>query len=191
VARSPYADSLAGLLTLFNDAREQDAVSIASLPEYARNHWENLDRFAAAGVNGFEIVNASPKANEFPRSRRDSIIALARARDLLVVGVSDSHGWGATSMVWNLVDVPGWRSAGSRCDLLLERLRGGGFDAVQVVERHRLRPDDWWPSILTPVGVVWEAWRSMDWRHTLAWLAWIWIITALRARRVSIRRRRA
>ena len=189
VERSPYADSLAGLLTLFKDAQDQGAVSIASLPEYSRNHWENLGRFAAAGVDGFEIVNASPKANDFPRSRRDSVIALARAQDLLVVGVSDSHGWGATSMVWNLVDLPGWRSTGSPCDRLLERLREGGFEAVQVVERHRLRPDDWWPSLLTPVGVVWETWRSMDWRHVLAWLVWIWIIAGLRARWVSLRRR--
>ncbi len=189
--RSPYADSLAGLLTLFPDARRAGAVSIASLPEYSRNHWENLDRFVRAGVDGFEIVNASPKASEFTRARRDSVIALARENDLMVVGVSDSHGWGATSMAWNLVSLPRWRQATTApCHILLQRLRKGGFDAVQVVERHHLRPDDWWPAWLTPVGMVWETWRAMDWRHLLAWLAWIWIVAGLRIRWTAVRPRR-
>ena len=65
----------------------------------------------SSGLDGFEIVNAAPKANELSRARRDSVIALARRYGRLLVGVSDSHGWGATSMVWNLVRVPGWRDS--------------------------------------------------------------------------------
>lgn len=192
VERSPYADSLAGLLTLFPDAHRSGAVAIASLPEYSRNHWEHLDQFVDAGVDGFEIVNASPKANDFTRARRDSVIALARANDLMVVGVSDSHGWGATSMVWNLVSLPGWRQeAAPPCALLLRRLREGGFDAVQVVERHRLRPDDWWPAWLTPAGMAWETWRAMGWQHLLAWLIWVWVVAGLRVRWNAVRPRRA
>ena len=33
-----------------------------------------------------------------------------------------------------------------------------------------LRPDDWWPGWLTPIGVVWETWRGMSWAMTGAWL---------------------
>jgi hypothetical protein len=179
VDRGRFDGSLAELLGLFRASRaEFHAFSVASLPEYRRNLWDRLDTLLAAGLDGFEIVNASPKANELTRAERDRVVRLAQQRDRFVVGVSDSHGWGATSMVWNLVRVP--QSPGDLCSGILQRL-GDGFEAVRIVERHRLRPDDWWPLPLTPVGVVWETWRSMGTALTWSWLLWIWIAAAARA----------
>ena len=104
VDRTRYNGSLEELLDLLrNSESSYGALSVASLPEYRRNHWHRLDTLVRAGLDGFEIVNASPKANELTRAERDTVIALARAHNRLVLGVSDSHGWGATSMVWNLV----------------------------------------------------------------------------------------
>jgi hypothetical protein len=186
VDRSRYNGSLEELLVLL---RTSDSVygslSVASLPEYRRNHWERLDQLIAAGLDGFEIVNASPKANELRRAQRDSVIALARSNNRFVVGVSDSHGWGSTSMVWNLVPLHHEDSGRDTCGAVLRQL-GTGFPAVQVIERHRLRPDSWWPMWLTPVGVLWETWRSMGWPLTIAWLAWIWV--AAIGRRAARRR---
>jgi hypothetical protein len=183
VDRSRYNSSLEELLLLL---RTSDSVygslSVASLPEYRRNHWNRLDQLVAAGLDGFEVVNASPKANEIPRKQRDSVIALARSSNRFVVGVSDSHGWGSTSMVWNLVPLRQEDSGRDTCGAVLRQL-STGFPAVQVIERHRLRPDTWWPIWLTPVGVVWETWRSMGWALTMAWLVWIWGITVWRWRR--------
>lgn len=173
IDRGRYNRSLDALLTLLATSDSTlGALSIASLPEYRRNHWDRLDRLVAAGLDGFEVVNASPKANELPRAERDSVIALARARNRFVVGVSDSHGWGATSMVWNLVH-PSGAAASDPCSAVLRSLRTG-FSAVRIIERHRLRPDAWWPTWLTPLGVVWETWRSMGWALTAAWMIWIW-----------------
>jgi len=181
VDRSRYNGSLDELLTLLATSDSAlGALSVASLPEYRRNHWDRLDTLIAAGLDGFEVVNASPKANELPRAERDSVIALARAHNRFVVGVSDSHGWGATSMVWNLVHTAEGRSS-DPCHAVLQSLRTG-FPAVSIIERHRLRPDSWWPSWLTPVGVVWETWRGMGWALTGAWIIWIWAL-ALRPRR--------
>ena len=119
-------------------------------------------------------MNASPKANELSRARRDTVIELARRTGKFVVGVSDHHGWGATSMVWSLVSVPGWEVEPDRlCWGVMDALQAG-FPAVQVVERHRLRADAWWPLWLTPIGLLWETWRGMGWEMTMAWLAWIW-----------------
>jgi hypothetical protein len=175
VDRSRYNHSLDGLLALLGTSDSAyGALSLASLPEYRRNHWGRLDQLVSAGLDGFEVVNASPKANELSRPERDSVIALARARNRFVVGVSDSHGWGATSMVWNLVRPEGGAAA-DRCSAVLQRL-GAGFPAVRIVERHRLRPDAWWPGWLTPLGVVWETWRSMSWGLTAAWIIWIWAL---------------
>ncbi len=179
INRDPYSRSLAGLLTLLRTSNSSyGSLSLASLPEYRRNHWERLDTLIQAGLDGFEIVNASPKANELTRRERDRVIDLARKNDLFVLGVSDSHGWGATSMVWNLVRVPHAHSRQTLCTAILARL-DRGFPGAQIIERHRLRPDDSWPMWLTPVGVVWETWRSMGRPLALSWLAWIWIVTGL------------
>ena len=172
VDQNRFNSSLSALLSLLQVSdTAYGALSVASLPEYRRNHWGRLDTLVAAGVDGFEIVNASPKANELTRAERDSVIALARSTNRFVTGVSDSHGWGATSMVWNLVPVAS--KTGDICAAVLRQLKTG-FGAVQVIERHRLRPDSWWPAWLTPVGVLWETWRSMGWVLTISWLAWIW-----------------
>ena len=184
VDRRRYNGSLDGLLALLGTSDSAyGALSVASLPEYRRNHWDRLDLLIRAGLDGFEIVNASPKANEITRAERDSVIALARAHNRFVVGVSDSHGWGATSMVWNLVRVPAGSAAGDLCATILRELHRG-FPAVRVIERHRLRPDSWWPMWLTPFGVVWETWRSMGLGRALSWVVWIWAVTwALRRKR--------
>ncbi len=194
IDRAPYG-GLAGLLTLLRTSDSSyRSLSLASLPEYRRNHWERLDTLIVAGLDGFEIVNASPKANELTRPERDRVIALARKNDLFVVGVSDSHGWGATSMVWNLVRVPHAHSRQTLCTAILGRL-DQGFPGAQIIERHRLRPDDPWPMWLTPIGVVWETWRSMGRPLALSWLTWIWVVTGLlnllrsRALRANIARR--
>jgi hypothetical protein len=176
ISRDVYARTLDGLLTLLRTSDSTyGALSIASLPEYERSHWDRLEQLTAAGLDGFEIVNAAPKASELSRARRDSVIALARRTHRLLVGVSDSHGWGATSMAWNLVPLPGWRvGVGSPCDALLAQLRVAP-ESNRIVERHRLRADAFWPLWLTPVGVVWETWRGMGWLLTASWLAWTWI----------------
>ena len=185
VDRSHANRDLAGLLEFLRSTEtEYGALSVASIPEYVRNHWGRLDTLVSAGLDGFEIVNASPKANEITRAQRDTVIALARRTHRFVVGASDHHGWGATSMVWNLVEVPGWRTATERvCAGVLRRM-ADGFESVRIVERHRLRLDSGWPVILTPLGVLWETWRSIGWTEILSWLVWIWGARAvLRLRR--------
>jgi hypothetical protein len=176
-------DELRALLATSDSA--YGALSVLSLPEYERNHRARLDSLIAAGADGLEIVNASPAANELSRARRDSVIALARRTGRFVVGVSDSHGWGATSMVWNLMPVAAPRPTGpALCDALLAGLRRG-FGSSRIVERHRLAADSAWPAWLTAAGVVWETWRGMDWLLTAAWLAWIWLLWAVRRRRYT------
>jgi hypothetical protein len=183
--RSPYTDSLGGVLQLLRENAGHDGrLTIASLPEYDRNHWANLEALVNAGIGGFEIVNASPKANDFSEARRDSIIALAREHDLLLLAVTDSHGWGATVLGWNLVRIPQWRpTAPHACEELVTRLETGGTAAVQIAERHHLRKESWWPWILTPVGVVWESWRSLGVLQVVSWVVWIWVVGVVRAYR--------
>jgi len=183
VDRSRYGGSLDGVLRLLRESESRyGAISIASLPEYDRNHFDHLDQLIAAGVDGFEIVNPSPKAAMFSKAHRDSVIALGKAHDLLLVGVSDSHGWGATNLSWNLVRVPGWKDARDPCQPLLKQLTTGGSATVQIAERHHLEDDSKWPLLLTPEGIVWETWRALTPLQTLSWLFWIWLIGIMAVR---------
>jgi hypothetical protein len=185
VDRTRYR-GLEGLLTLLSISDTvYRALSMASLPEYRRNHWNRLDSLAAAGLDGFEIVNASPNANELTRAEVDRVIGIARSQNKFVAGVSDSHGWGATSMVWNLVRAPDEQHQ-DPCSAVIRQLRTG-FGAVRIVERHRVRPDDWWPNFATPIGVVWETWRSIGLALAASWLFWIWAVPMLCRRRGQAR----
>ncbi|MFN2316107.1 MAG: PHP domain-containing protein [Gemmatimonadales bacterium] len=171
-SQQPYRGSPAHRARLFAEiAALPGAVAIASLPEYRGQ----AEQFIAEGVRGFEITSASPKGNDLPRIERDSIIALARRHDLLLVGAGDQHGYGATPMVWNVMHLPGWRTGqGPPCAGVVSQFRSGGPETVRIVERTRLRTDSALPWILTPLGVLWMAWATTSVPVALGWLVWVW-----------------
>src|SRR5258708_19272551 len=90
------------MLGVFAELHRTGAIGIASLPEYWLHHWDDLDQFVTAGVDGFEIVNCAPKAIGFPATARARVLRLAEEHDLLAVGGRDNHGWGKVTCVWNL-----------------------------------------------------------------------------------------
>lgn len=181
-----YRGSAENRARLFREVRrEPGAIAIASLPEYRGKAAE----FLAEGVGGFEVVNASPKANELSRRERDSVVALARRHGVAVVAAGDQHGYGATPMAWNVMREPRWWQIGDGlCAAVVAQLRAGGVTAVQIVERSRLRPDHPLPGFLTPLGALWMAWATLSLGGVLSWLAWLWGLTLLT--RALIRRLR-
>ena len=187
---SAYRGSPANRARLFREVADAPgALAIASLPEYRGEAAE----FLAEGVGGFEIVNASPKANDFTRVERDSVVALAREANRVVVAAGDQHGYGATPMAWNVLRLPGWRRQGDDlCATVVSTLKAGGPSVARIVERPRLRPDHALPSFLTPLGVLWMAWATLSPEGVLSWLAWLWLVAIVgHGVRGRLRRRRA
>lgn len=187
-----YRGSVENRTRLFAEvATTPGAVAIASLPEYRGEAAE----FLAEGAGGFEIVNASPKANEFSRAERDSVVALAGGAAVAVVAAGDQHGYGATPMAWNVMRQPDWRRLGEGlCGQVVGRLKTGAVEAVRIVERTRLRPDHWLPGFLTPLGVLWLAWGTLNVAGAVSWLIWIWtmaVVGDMTRRRLRERRARA
>jgi len=149
---------------VFREIDGQGAIGIAALPEYWRNHWERLDDIARAGAHGFEIVDCGPKALGFPSAARARVVRMAAARQLLVVGGSDHHGWGQVTCVWNLA-APG----------------ATGLRANRVVARSvALRQGDGaaWAAALTQ---PWLMFRSLSWSERISWLTWLAVIVLYRA----------
>lgn len=164
IDRPRYSDNLDGLVRVFDALHEQGAAGIASIPEYWRNHRENLERFAAEGLDGFEIVNCSPKAISFTAAARADVVQLARRFDLLLVGASDTHGWGMTTCAWN-VTVPGT----------------AGVSANRVIARPLALVQGDLGVWHAGVSQFWEMLRALGWPERVSWLTWITLVTIYRA----------
>ena len=158
-------------------SQARDQILIASLPQYWQKHWDNLDDFLAWGVQGFEIVTHSPRALDFPPRLRSRIVKMSRENNLLMTGASDSHGWGSTVYVWNLVRLPNWRGIPPDRleEELIQLLRRERFNAVQVVVRHNPEsPDHAWMLAVDPLLQIWEGVRTLPFAQAVSVLIWIW-----------------
>jgi hypothetical protein len=164
IARDSFGDSTPRMLRIFGELERQGALGIASLPEYWRNHLEDLDDFVAAGADGFEIVNCAPKALGFPSPLRREVLELAARYDLVVVGASDNHGWGQVTCVWN-VSQPGTH----------------GYRANRVVARPLALLQGEWLPWTAPVTQPWFMLRSLSWSERVSWLTWVLVILLYRA----------
>jgi len=164
VVRDSFDASTPRMLRLFGELERQGALGIASLPEYWRNHSDDLDAFVAAGADGFEIVNCAPKGLAFPAPMRREVVALAQQHDLVVVGASDNHGWGQVTCVWN-ISQPGTH----------------GYRANQVVARPLALLQGEWRPWTAPVTQPWFMLRSLTWSERVSWLTWVLVILLYRA----------
>jgi hypothetical protein len=163
IDRRRFGIGVDSLMNVFAEIHDQGALAIGSIPEYWRNHRENLERFAAGGIDGFEIVNCSPKAIGFAAAARADVVRLARRHDLLLVGASDNHGWGQATCVWNLA-APGAR--GVAANRVIAR-------PIALVQGDRAA---WHAAASQP----WEMLRALSWPERMSWLTWIALATIYR-----------
>jgi hypothetical protein len=164
VPRDSFQGSTERMIRIFAAIERQGGLSIASLPEYWRNHWEDLSGFVLGGVDGFEIVNCAPKALGFPSDLRRQVLTLAGSHDLLVVGASDNHGWGQVTCVWN-VSLPGAQ----------------GYHTNRVFARPLALVQGDWQPWTAAVTQPWFLLRSLSWSERASWLTWVVIILLYRA----------
>jgi len=164
VERGVYGRDTRAMLGLFAELHRQGAIGIASLPEYWRNHWAELDELVAAGADGFEIVNCAPKAIGFPAAARAHVLQIAESRDLLVVGASDNHGWGKVTCVWNL-------SSPS----------AHGFRSNRVIARPIALAQGEWQPWTAAYTQPWLMLAGLSWSERSSWLTWILVILIYRA----------
>lgn len=164
IDRDRYNRDTPSLLGVFAELHRRGALTIASIPEYWRSHWDDLDAFVTSGVDGFEIVNCAPKAIGFPDPARARVVSLARQHNLLLVGGSDNHGWGKVTCVWNLA-----------------RPSAHGFAANRVLVRPLALLQGEWSSWTAAYTQPWFMLRSLTWPERVSWLTWIVVLLIYRA----------
>ncbi len=164
IDRAPYDRDTPGMLTLFKALHRAGAIGIASLPEYWRHHWDDLDAFVTAGVDGFEITNCAPQALGFPAPARRRVLALAAEHNLLVVGAGDNHGWGKVTCLWNL-------SSPS----------AHGYRSNRVIARSVALAQGDWQAWTAPYTQPWLMLQSLSWSERSSWITWIVVILIYRS----------
>ena len=163
IVRDSFSRTTERMLGVFREVDGQGAVAIAALPEYWRNHWDHVEDLARAGAHGFEIVDCGPKALGFPSAYRAQIVRIAAARNLLLVGGSDNHGWGAVTCVWNLA-APSAAGPGDNRVLARSIALKQGDGAA-------------WAAALTQ---PWLMFRALAWSERMSWLTWIVVVLLYR-----------
>lgn len=176
---------------MIDEAHEHHALTVALLPDYWLYHWDaetdkasknkpNVDgtiqQFITLGIDGFEIVNSSPKELDFPLDKRHIVVELCRERNLFMLGSSNNHGWGSATAAWNAIHIPGWQVMDpvTLQSAILSLLRTKRFLSVQVLERIRFSPHNRVQLALCPFGITWVYLRSLQFSQRIIWMIWIW-----------------
>ncbi|HVE13524.1 MAG TPA: hypothetical protein VNI01_09040 [Elusimicrobiota bacterium] len=182
----PYDGSREGLRRFLGECESRfGGLPVLNLPEYRLHYWDRLDEVASWGARGIELVNAVPKALDMSDEERQRVHVIARARKLFMVGVSDNHGWGSATYVWNLMYLPGQASLGA-AELqaaVLAALREKGPDAVAVIVRAKQDPLPGAWIALDPFLGLWTMLRAFEPAQAVATVAWVWGLALLRRRR--------
>jgi predicted metal-dependent phosphoesterase TrpH len=177
VNNKPYDGDVAKIQGFVADMHKKGYPVVASLPEYWLYHWgQGVQDFVNWGMDGFEIINSAPKAQDFPLQDRLQIVNLCHRQNLFMTGISDNHGYGYATAVWNAMSIPGWQKMDpDRLEkAVLDTLATKRFSAVQVLERVRYVPQSIQGLIFSPIIISWYYWRSLQPWQAISWVLWIW-----------------
>lgn len=178
----PYDSDFNRIPLFLQDMQALRLPVIASLPEYWLYHWgDDVQKFLSWGISGFEIINSAPKALDFPLEKRREIGELCSQHNLPLMGISDNHGYGYATAVWNAMSISSWqRLDPDQLELtILLLLKKQGFHAVQVLERPKYWPKNHFELLLSPLGNTIIYLRLLTPGQRLIWVFWIWGIGAL------------
>ncbi len=182
-----------GLLSQTRRDVDEQGLQLASLiagrePVVIWNHPRQLGRLPIAvgprthGVRAIEIVVGAPDNIDDIRPNRAAILALAERDDLALTAGSDNHGWGRAAPGWTVMRIVGWRAmAGDALGQQIEKvLRDNGFEGTRVVRRTVADPGTSRPALAATLATVpARLLTTLSTEERVAWLAWIWVITAI------------
>jgi len=146
----------------------------------------DVDRMAAAGIDGFEIANMGHPDVPAPVRRR--LLTQAEERGLVLAASSDWHGWTGTWRTWTLVR-PAAGATGEPTQQVLHSLRQPATAEITPAVAGRIGPPATWRVALAPVVESVRYAAELDAARVAGW--WLWAGVALLAGRALRRRNHA
>jgi hypothetical protein len=163
---------------LLNNKGNPETLVFATVDVYWWKHPEALDTVVISGLNGIELVKASPKGLELTTEDRERLVLYAREKNLIITGASDNHGFGYTDYVWNLLRLPGWRSMDPAKleGAVLQKMRQLEPGALTIVTRIKAETTrNAFLMGIDPVRQVWEMLRSLPGIQAAVFVIYAWI----------------
>ncbi|MGC8494832.1 MAG: PHP domain-containing protein [Syntrophobacteraceae bacterium] len=139
----------------------------------------DIARLANDGVDGFEIANEGHP--DLPLRLRREVLAVARARGLVLLANSDYHGWCGLARTWNVIKAPG--KAGPprsrRIAIVLRTLRRHDTaDFTPVVAGFMGYPSAL-RAVFSPFVETARYAMELSPVRVLSWWVWAWVLFLL------------
>ena len=162
----------------FTGRVHEDCAGAVIVVTLSKQRPEDIDRLAADGVDGFEIVNCGhPLRLELRRKLLDTW----RTRGLVLVASTDWHGWSGLTWAWTVIRAPG-ASAFSHQQLataVISKLRErNGTDVIPVVAGYRGAPT-LMRAIFSPAAETLRYAQELSPLRVLSWWIWVWALFGL------------
>ncbi len=156
--------------------REGGALWVCSLKNLRTG---DIPRLANDGVDGFEIANEGHP--DLPLRLRREILAVARARGLVLLANSDYHGWCGLARTWNVIKASGTTepSRSQRIRTVLRTLRRHHTaDFTPVVAGFMGYPSPL-RAVFSPFVETARYAMELSPVRVLSWWVWAWVLFLL------------
>jgi hypothetical protein len=134
----------------------------------------DVDKLADEGVDGFEIENGGHPG--LPQPLRQRLLAVARARGLVLLADTDWHGWSGLTRTWNVIRVAGagGLSLPQRAKVVIDKLRDRDTaDIVPVVAGYMGVPS-LGRAVFAPVVETIRYGMELSAARVISW--WLWTL---------------
>jgi hypothetical protein len=135
---------------------------------------EDIDRFAEAGVDGFEVANfGHPNMSE---AVRNALLKVQKAHRVALVASSDWHGWGGFGRTWTLFKTVNSAMPVGRSEQVVEGLRNRDPDRIIPVVSQIMGSPSLLRSIFAPFIETIRYARELSPLRLASWWFWTLIV---------------
>ena len=140
---------------------------------------EDIERFAEAGVDGFEVANFGHP--DMTTEVRGALINVQASHGVSLVANSDWHGWGGFARTWTVLKPAVTAASDRRSQRVIDVLRQRSPEQViPVVTQYMGRPSAL-RGILAPLFETIRYARELSPLRLMSWWLWVFILFGIAA----------
>jgi hypothetical protein len=132
------------------------------MPHWWKWHKYTFEELKNFGIDGFEIYNCGYR--NFDKNEQKALISFAKKNNLIMLGVTDWHGWGYMSDVWTIME-----------DTSLENIQNlfTKKSNIKVILYRREQSDSLIRFIFEPFFFFYYYMSDIDFKYLVSLIVWI------------------